>query len=132
MIACAELPSPLILFLSGPIQSSRAAPYPVWDEAAQQLREAGYRVVSAREFGVREGWRWADYMRRDLRILMDCTALVSLGGWGASVGSTIEHNLAFDLKMPIACIEDWIKLIQQPCPLVISCVLHRSLSKKGS
>ena len=41
------------------------------------------------------------YIKNGIRELVDCGAILILGDNKDSVGSTIEENLATDLKMPI-------------------------------
>jgi hypothetical protein len=44
---------------------------------------------------------WHLFMRRDLRELLDCHAIVMLPGWTESPGAREEHRLAILLKIPV-------------------------------
>lgn len=44
---------------------------------------------------------WEDYMRDDIKALMDCDAIYHLRNWKGSKGARIEHELALILKMEI-------------------------------
>ncbi len=52
---------------------------------------------------------WVDYMKTDIVAMMECDALFMLSGWEKSVGATIEHNLANELKYPILYSKDELK-----------------------
>jgi hypothetical protein len=43
---------------------------------------------------------WEDYMREDIKCLMDCTYVFQLPGWEKSKGATIEHFIARTLGIP--------------------------------
>ena len=65
-------------------------------KAENLLKGMGYEVFNpAAHF--REDWSWNDYMKRDLRILLECDSIVFLKGWEQSKGAKLEHRIAADL-----------------------------------
>ena len=44
---------------------------------------------------------WEDYMRYDLKVLLECQAIFMLDGWKESEGAKTEHYIAKKLKMKI-------------------------------
>lgn len=48
-----------------------------------------------------EGSSWLDYMRRDIKLLVDCDGVYMLHNWQASAGAKIEHQLARDLGLRV-------------------------------
>ena len=83
--------------------------FPAFNAAEAELRAAGFDVANPASGGVVEGWKWADYMRRDLRMLLDCDGIAMLGGWEASEGANIEFDLAVALGMAIGDLDDWLR-----------------------
>ena len=47
------------------------------------------------------GKRWVDYMRADLRALLQCDAIALMPDWNNSIGARIERMLAVNLNMEI-------------------------------
>jgi nucleoside 2-deoxyribosyltransferase len=82
--------------------------YSAFEAAALSWREAGYEVVSPHELNdpaktheELAATPWADYLRRDLRALLDCDGVVALPGWEASAGASLEIHVARALGMPV-------------------------------
>jgi hypothetical protein len=44
---------------------------------------------------------WENYMKADLKEMLDCDCIYMLKGWTLSKGAIIEHNLAYELKLEI-------------------------------
>jgi len=44
---------------------------------------------------------WLDYMRADIKALMDCDAVYAMPNWRQSIGARIEVGLAHDLGIPV-------------------------------
>lgn len=66
---------------------------------AQQLREIGYDIVNPIEFDEEPGMPWSDYLRKDIRALMDCGGVITLPGWQESRGASLEIHIAHALGM---------------------------------
>lgn len=68
-------------------------------EAALKLESQGYTPVSP--YMGDEGKTWGEYMRRDIKLLMDCDGIFMLSGWSVSRGANIERELAKSLGFSI-------------------------------
>ena len=64
--------------------------YPAFHEAARTLRLVRSQPPAP---------TWAEYMRTDLRALLDCEAIALLPGWEQSRGARCEVSIAEDLGM---------------------------------
>lgn len=96
------------LYISGPMSNYPEHNYPAFFEAAETLRNLGYDVVNPAELGVVDGWKWADYLRRDLRVMLDCDGVATLDGWTKSKGARLEVDVAEELDMPIDSVDAWL------------------------
>jgi hypothetical protein len=97
----------MIIYISGPMTGYPELNYPAFQNAAQQLRELGYAVISPHEVEPLEQ-TWVGYMRADIKALMDCQKVVTLSGWENSRGARIEVNLAKELGMKVVDYESLI------------------------
>ena len=55
-----------------------------------------------------EDVRWEVCMKYDLKILIDCDALILLPNWNSSRGVQIEKQLAHDLGIKVVHFKDYI------------------------
>lgn len=103
-----DLPVPLVIYVSGPMANYPDHNYPAFAEAAARLRAAGYAVISPHELGQVPGWTWAEYLRRDLRVLLECSAVATLDGYERSCGAELECFNASKLGMPVVPVDWWL------------------------
>ena len=89
------------VYISGPMTGYEAFNYPAFHEAAAFWRSCGYEVVSPAELNPDTGGQWEDYLRADLRALLDCDAIALLTGWEASRGASLELHVAKALGMEV-------------------------------
>lgn len=75
--------------------------FPAFHAAARELRSAGFDVVNPAEFGAIAGRAWCDYLRDDIRALVDCDAIWMLRGWSRSRGARLEHHIARELGLSV-------------------------------
>lgn len=75
--------------------------YPAFDKAVEHLRGQGCDVVSPHTHAVGVGWCYADYIREDLKMLLDCEAIYLLVGWEKSKGACLEKQVAETCGMSI-------------------------------
>jgi hypothetical protein len=85
-------------YLSGPMSGLPDLNRRAFEAATQALRGRGLDVRSPHELPNGE---WIDCLRRDIRLLTECDALVLLPGWPASKGATLELNIALQLQMDV-------------------------------
>lgn len=89
------------VYISGPMTGIEDYNFPAFHQAAERLQAAGYRVENPASKGVIDGWTWSDYLRHDLRQLLECDAICLLPGWRNSKGATLEHHVATGLGMAV-------------------------------
>lgn len=98
-----------VLYVSGPMAGYPEHNYPAFAAATEQLRTAGFKVISPAELGPVEGWAWEDYLRRDLRVMLErCAGVATLDGWGASRGAQLEVSTAQGLRWDVAPWSEWV------------------------
>lgn len=90
-----------VIYVSGPMTGIEEFNFPAFNAKASELRSQGLKVVNPAEFGEGAGLSWSDYLRKDIRALMDCTAVYMLPGWERSRGARLEHYIAQQLGMVI-------------------------------
>lgn len=90
------------VYIAGPMTGIEEFNYPAFGRAAERFRGLGHTVTSPHEVahddnGIRGSIRHADYVRRDLRELLQCDAIALLPGWQASKGAKLEVQVATEL-----------------------------------
>ena len=100
------------LYVAGPMSNLPDNNYPAFNEAAAQLRAAGFTVLNPVDVdttGTTEDertWKW--YMRRTLQMMLDADAIATLPGWSASKGASIEVRVAAMLGVGEAPVATWL------------------------
>ncbi len=89
------------VYISGAMTGMPEYNYPAFFAAEEMLKEQGYDVVNPARSGVREGWCWGDYVREDLKWLVECDKIAMIPGWENSKGARLERHIAQNLEMPI-------------------------------
>jgi hypothetical protein len=84
--------TPLRIYIAGPMTGLPDYNYPAFNAEARVWRCRGFEVENPAEGP--ELPSWAAYMRRALRQLLTCEAIVLLPGWTRSKGATVEWMLA--------------------------------------
>lgn len=96
------------LYLAGPMTGRPNLNFPAFMAAEERLRAAGHDVANPASLQPTvEGKAWAEYMRVDLRALLDCEGVALLPGWIESEGAALEVIVARKLGMPRRTVEDW-------------------------
>ena len=99
------------LYISGPISGMPDLNFPAFNEAAAKLRAAGYTVTNPAEMDAQDNGKtltWEEYMRRDIKVLMDCDGVALLPGWSYSRGANLEVDIAKRLSMPHWPVPVWL------------------------
>lgn len=96
------------LYLSGPMQGYPEHNFPAFEKARKLLRDAGYEVTCPAELGKCDGWTWEEYLRRDLKVMLDCEAVATLSGYEHSAGATLETDVAVKLRMRVEPVQFWL------------------------
>ena len=90
------------VYISGPMTGLPEYNYPAFDAMEAALKAKGFDPVSPVK--VCEGMThdtstWEDFMRANIKAMMDCDGVIFLHGWPNSKGARIEHALALGLGM---------------------------------
>ena len=88
-------------YISGPMTGLPDSNFPAFNAAAAELRALGVDVVNPAEHGLPLGLEWSEYMRADIRAMMDCNRIHMLPGWCRSPGARMEHYIAYELGFEI-------------------------------
>lgn len=84
-----------IVYLAGPMTGLPEFNYPAFAEAAARMRENGWTVLSPHEnFNGDKTKEYREYIRADLAMLMQSTAIALLPGWEKSRGARFELHVA--------------------------------------
>lgn len=98
----------MTIYIAGPMTGYPEFNYPAFAAAAADLRARGFEVVSPTEvsddvapddYTTERPYGW--YLRRSLRLLLDCDEVYLLPGWEGSTGARLEVEVARALRMPI-------------------------------
>jgi hypothetical protein len=96
-----------VIYLSGPMTGIPDFNYPAFDAATAKLRALGYTVLNpAEDFDADTELDYEEYIRKDIKHVLNATLLVLLPGWEESAGSHLEVAIAVGIGMPVALIED--------------------------
>lgn len=94
-------------YLAGPMAGYPEHNFPAFSEAANVLRLCGFDIVSAHEINhgetpeTRGSKSHAEYMKADLKVLLECDGIILLEGWPRSKGAMIEFNTAVACGMDV-------------------------------
>ena len=90
------------VYISGPMTGIPEFNRPEFDRAADRVRAAGHEPVLPAPYV--DGKSYEEYLRDDIRMLLDCDGIYMLPGWQESKGAKIEHMIA------LACGIDEVEL----------------------
>lgn len=98
------------VYISGPMTGYKDFNRPRFNAAATELRAAGIDVVNPAEHG-EDGpeKEWAEYLRADLILLLDCQGIAMLPGWGTSRGAVLERHVGTELGMDVRPLDEWFR-----------------------
>ena len=96
--------TPATVYICGPMTGLPENNYPAFNDAAKRLRDLGYKVVNPAELDHGDEKCWADYLRRDIRAMMDCDTIAILPGADNSKGATFERMIASKLGFDVITV----------------------------
>lgn len=74
-------------------------------DAADALRAAGHEPMNPMEVNGLDGdgkeHPWAEYMKRDIPVLLSCDGIYLLPCWSNSKGASLEKHIAESLSMEV-------------------------------
>jgi Domain of unknown function (DUF4406) len=89
------------VYISGPMSNIMHFNFPKFNEAAYHLRQLGFEVINPAENGHASDKKWEDYLRADIKMLVDCQRIYMLPGWQDSRGARLEFMIAEELGLEI-------------------------------
>ena len=98
------------LYIAGPMTGLPDCNYPLFNEVADMLRLAEYEVINPAEVSAGQQAHYVDYLREDLRAMLDCDGVAVLENWWEPAGARNEVSVAGLLKMPVRTVREWNSL----------------------
>jgi nucleoside 2-deoxyribosyltransferase len=89
------------VYISGPISGVEASAYKVFEKTEKELRAKGFNPVNPIKLNHNHGKTWEEYMRVDLKALLECDEMVMLKGWENSRGACLERIVAGSIGIKI-------------------------------
>ena len=89
------------IYICGPMTGLPDHNFQSFHAAAKELRAQGHTVTSPAEIDHRGATSWADYLRRDIRAMMECDTIAILPGADNSKGATLERLIASRLGFEV-------------------------------
>lgn len=81
---------------------------------ASFLSEAGFTPVNPFDNGLGDGAPYEEHMKADLRLMLDCEAIMLCDGWRLSKGCVLESVVAIACGMTVVdALLPWDKIIEQ-------------------
>lgn len=81
--------------------------WPAFFEAEAILEALGHEVRNPARMGHIEGGSWSDYLKRDLRNVLEVDAVCVLPGWDTSKGARLEVHVALELGLRVLPLSVW-------------------------
>lgn len=97
-------------YIAGPMTGYKDLNFEEFDNMEKFLTADGFEVVNPASIGRKmlkenSNYQYEEYLRADLKKLIECDILFILKGWRKSKGAKLEHAIAKALKMTI-CYQD--------------------------
>jgi hypothetical protein len=98
----------IILYISGPMAGYPELNHPAFNAAEATLTAAGYYILNPASSDLPPDLGWADYLRYDLRLVLDSDGIAVLPNWEASRGAKLEVEVAQRLGIPVLPLAVWL------------------------
>jgi hypothetical protein len=89
------------IYISGPISNVPDGNFEAFKEAEKTITKKGHTAINPHTVCSRITGSWADYMRADIKAMMDADAILMLPDWDKSRGAALEMQLAMQLNIHI-------------------------------
>lgn len=77
-------------------------------KAEHALKQIGFEVVNPMKLDHKNAVTWSDYMRTDIKALMDCDNIFMLSNWRKSEGAKLEKHIADALEIKEFCYATYL------------------------
>lgn len=91
----------MTIYISGPITGRIDGNRVAFEVAESAIRHRGHDAVNPQTLPHNHYKTWEEYMREDIKAMLDCDAVYALPEWELSRGAKIEIGLARELGMVI-------------------------------
>jgi len=81
-------------YISGPMTGYADFNRSAFFDTELELNKKGFSCFNPARADLPAGSTWLDYMREDIKGLMDCDTIYLLDGWQNSKGATLELSIA--------------------------------------
>lgn len=88
------------IYISGQITGNPNA-FALFESAESFLKSKGFDVVNPMKLKHKENAEWIDFMREDIKAMMDCDAIYMLSNHEKSRGAMVERGVFLALGLPI-------------------------------
>ena len=120
------------VYISGPITGVDFGNRFAFMGARAVLELCGYEAVDPSEVHLDDEASWSDYMRADLKLLLDCNFIYMLEGWENSKGARLERELAKILGIEqLDIAQERERLLAMPFRSVAD-ALAKTFAEKGA
>lgn len=82
------------VYISGPMTGIQDYNRGAFIEAEKLLRVKGYDAVNPHDIKLEKGSTYEDYMKADIKALLECDYIYMLEGWKESKGACMEYQIA--------------------------------------
>lgn len=100
------------VYISGKMTGLLDLNVPKFKEAETRLIENGFHPVNPHSIHPADvsKYTWSDFMRADIKALMDCDMIAVLDDWSGSKGAKAEVWIGLILGMPVMCAHSLLVL----------------------
>lgn len=98
------------IYIAGPMTGHPGSNYEAFNQAATDLRAAGYHVLNPAENPQpNPDPSWQDWMRSAIAQVIQADAIALLPGWTASKGASTEEALGRALGFDVYRLDYWLE-----------------------
>lgn len=103
-------PDSRMIYIAGPITGLPDRNERAIGDAEQDLRMRGLRPINPLRLNPIPWTTWGEAMRVDIAHLVVCDMVALLPGWEASLGVTVEMQIAHALQLDVRSLDAWLTL----------------------
>lgn len=78
-----------------------------FDGVAREAAERGWQPINPMDNGLDTEAPWEQHMRKDIRMMLECDAVILVSGWQFSRGCRLEEIIARETGLEVIEHEKW-------------------------